>query len=240
MEEAAHSLGAGKLHIFRTVTLPLLIPGLAGSFLLLFVESLADLGNPLFISGNVSVLSAQIFLAVAGEYDYQKASALAFVLLIPTLVVFLVQRYYVTRRSYISVTGKPTGGQILVKEPFIRWPFIIITYAVCLLIVVLYAAIIWGSFSAAWGVDYTPTLVWWKQMLTRGVESILDTTFLSLSGGAQEVQREGHCRFRLQPGWSCAGHDPGYRVCVSFQYTPNVRGVGVVPASRFLSCQNRL
>jgi iron(III) transport system permease protein len=143
------------------------------------VESLADLGNPLFISGDFTVLSAQIFLAVAGEYDYQKASALAFVLLIPTLVVFLVQRYIVTRRSYISVTGKPTGGQILVKEPFIRWPFIIITYAVCLLIVVLYAAIIWGSFSTAVGVDYTPTLKWWEQMLTRGVESILDTTFLS-------------------------------------------------------------
>jgi len=179
MEEAAHSLGAGKFHIFRTVTLPLLIPGIAGSFLLLFVESLADLGNPLFISGNVTVLSAQIFLAVAGEYDYQKASALAFVLLIPTLVVFLVQRYYVSRRSYVSVTGKPTGGQILVKEAWIRWPFIIITYAVCLLIVVLYLSIFWGSFSAAWGVDYSPTLHWWQQMLTRGVESILDTTFLS-------------------------------------------------------------
>jgi iron(III) transport system permease protein len=179
MEEAAHSLGAGKFHIFRTVTLPLLIPGIAGSFLLLFVESLADLGNPLFISGNVTVLSAQIFLAVAGEYNYQKASALAFVLLLPTLIVFLVQRYYVSRRSYVSVTGKPTGGQILVKEAWIRWPFIIITYAVCLLIVVLYAAIIWGSFSTAWGVDYTPTLEWWKLMVTRGVESILDTTFLS-------------------------------------------------------------
>ncbi|RPI49283.1 MAG: iron ABC transporter permease, partial [Chloroflexi bacterium] len=179
MEEAAHSLGAGKFHIFRTVTLPLLIPGIAGSFLLLFVESLADLGNPLFIAGNTTVLSAQIFLAVAGEYDYQKASALAFVLLLPTLVVFLVQRYYVTRRSYVSVTGKPTGGQILVKEAWIRWPFILITYAMCLLIVALYLAIFVGSISAAWGVDYTPTLEWWKLMVTRGIESVLDTTFLS-------------------------------------------------------------
>ncbi len=51
MEEAAHSLGASKFHIFRTVTLPLLIPGMAGSFLLLFVESLADLGNPLLDFG---------------------------------------------------------------------------------------------------------------------------------------------------------------------------------------------
>jgi len=179
MEEAAHSLGAGKLHIFRTVTLPLLIPGIASAFLLLFVESLADLGNPLFIAGNVTVLSAQIFIAVAGEYDYQKASALAAVLLLPTLVVFLLQRYYVSRRSYVSVTGKPTGGHILVKEAWIRWPFIILTYFICALIVVLYTAVIYGSFATAWGVDYTPTLRWWQQALTRGVESVLDTTFLS-------------------------------------------------------------
>ena len=180
MEEAARSMGAGKVHIFRTVTLPLLIPGIAGSFLLLFVESLADLGNPLFISGNVTVLSAQIFLAVAGEYDYQKASALAVVLLIPTLVIFLVQRYYVSRRSYVSVTGKPTGGLIEEKEGWIRWPFIIVTYAVCALIVVLYVAVIYGSFSAAWGIDYSFSLVWWHQMFERGIESILDTTFLSV------------------------------------------------------------
>lgn len=102
-----------------------------------------------------------------------------FVLLIPTLVVFLVQRYYVTRRSYVSVTGKPTGGQIQVKEAWIRWPFIIVTYLICLLIVVLYVTIVVGSFSTSWGVDYTPTLEWWGVMFTRGVESILDTTFLS-------------------------------------------------------------
>ncbi len=179
MEEAAHSLGAGKFHIFRTVTLPLLIPGIAGSFLLLFVESLADLGNPLFISGNLTVLSAQIFLAVAGEYDYQKASALAFVLLLPTLIVFLVQRYYVTRRSYVSVTGKPTGGHIMVREPYIRWPFIVVTILMCALIVVLYAAIIYGSFANAWGTDFTPTLRHWNLLVTRGIEAILDTTFLS-------------------------------------------------------------
>ncbi|MCX7786807.1 MAG: ABC transporter permease subunit [Spirochaetes bacterium] len=180
MEEAARSMGAGKAHIFRTVTLPLLIPGIAGSFLLLFVEALADLGNPLFIAGNVTVLSAQIFLAIAGEYDYQKASALAFVLLIPTLVVFLVQRYYVSRRSYISVTGKPTGGLIEEKEGWIRWPFIIVTYLVSGLIVILYVAIIYGSFSKAWGIDYSFSLEWWKQMFQRGIESILDTTFLSI------------------------------------------------------------
>lgn len=179
MEEAAASLGANRMHIFRTVTLPLLIPGIAGSFLLLFVESLADLGNPLFISGNRTVLSAQIFLAVIGEYDYQKASALSLILIIPTLVLFIIQRYYVNRRSYISVTGKPSGAQITEKDPFIRWGFNFAAYLICSFVVLLYATIVYGSFSFTWGVDFTPTLRHWSMVVTRGVEAILDTTFLS-------------------------------------------------------------
>jgi len=180
MEEAAHSLGASKFYIFRTITLPLLIPGLAGSFLLLFVESLADLGNPLLISGNVNILAAQIFLAVAGEFDYQKASTLAFVLLLPTLVVFMLQRYWVSRRSYISVTGKPASGHIAVKEPITRYSFILVTYLTTALIVLMYTSIVVGSFSKIWGIDFTPSLDHWKLMLGRGIEAILDTTFLSV------------------------------------------------------------
>jgi iron(III) transport system permease protein len=179
LEEAAESLGAGRFHIFRTVILPLLIPGIAGSFLLLFVESLADLGNPLFIGGNVTVLSTQIYLAVIGEFDYQKASALSLVLLIPTLLIFLLQRYYVNRRSYISVTGKPTGGVVVEKSAAIRWTFNTITYLTCGMVILLYATVFYSSFTTAWGVDFSPTLRWWDQALTRGIEAILDTTFLS-------------------------------------------------------------
>ena len=180
MEEAGASLGAGRFHLFRTITLPLLIPGIAGSFLLLFVESLADLGNPLFIAGNKTVLSAQIFMAVIGEYNFQKASALSLVLIIPTLVIFIVQRYYVNRRTYISVTGKPAGSQIIEKDPLIRWVFNIAVYAIIAFIILLYVTIIYGSFSTAWGVNYAPTLKHWEMTVTRGVEAIMDTTFLSV------------------------------------------------------------
>lgn len=180
MEEAGASLGAGRFHLFRTITMPLLIPGIAGSFLLLFVESLADLGNPLFIAGNKTVLSAQIFMAVIGEYNFQKASALSLVLIIPTLVIFIVQRYYVNRRTYISVTGKPAGSQIVEKDPLIRWVFNILVYLIIAFILLLYAAIIYGSFSTAWGVNYAPTLRHWEMTITRGVEAIMDTTFLSV------------------------------------------------------------
>lgn len=179
MEEAALSMGASKFHIFRTVTLPLLIPGLAGSFLLLFVESLADLGNPLLISGNTTVLSAEIFLAINGEFNQQKGAALSLVLLIPTLALFIVQNYWVSRRSYVSVTGKPTGGQLRVKEPLIRWSFITASVLALILVLMLYASILVGSITRLWGIDNSFDLQYFAVVFNRGLESIIDTTFLS-------------------------------------------------------------
>jgi iron(III) transport system permease protein len=179
MEEAALSMGASKFHIFRTLTLPLLIPGLAGSFLLLFVESLADLGNPLLLSGNTTVLSAEIFLAINGEFNQQKGAALSLVLLIPTLTLFLVQNYMVKKRSYVSVTGKPTGGQLLVKEPYIRWTFISISALTLILVTSLYVSIVGGSITRLWGVDYSIDFQHYAIVFNQGLEAIIDTTFLS-------------------------------------------------------------
>jgi len=67
LEEAAQTLRASRARVFRTVTWPLLRPALANAFLLGFVESLADFGNPIVLAGNFDVLSTKIFFAVAGE-----------------------------------------------------------------------------------------------------------------------------------------------------------------------------
>lgn len=179
IEEAALSLGASKFHIFRTVTLPLLIPGMAGSFLLLFVESLADLGNPLLLGGNRTVLSVEIFLSINGLFDQQRGAALSLVLLLPTLTVFLLQHYYVSRRSYVAVTGKPTGGANFVKEPLIRWSFILVTVLVLILVLSLYLSIVVGSLTTLWGINNTLNLTHYGDALTRGMNAILSTTFLS-------------------------------------------------------------
>ena len=66
LEEASQTLRARGWTTFRTVTLPLLRPGLAAAFLLGFVESMADFGNPLVLGGNFEVLSTKIFFAVVG------------------------------------------------------------------------------------------------------------------------------------------------------------------------------
>ncbi len=68
MEEAAR--GCVLVDNLRTVTLPMLVPGFAASFLLLFVEAIADLANPLVIGGDFTVLASRAYIAVNGEYKY--------------------------------------------------------------------------------------------------------------------------------------------------------------------------
>ena len=111
LEEAAQTLRASHGRVFRTVTWPLLRPALANAFLLGFVESIADFGNPIVLAGNFDVLSTKIFFAVAGaQYDAGRAAVLASVLLGLTLATFFLQQRWVGRASYVTVSGKGDGG----------------------------------------------------------------------------------------------------------------------------------
>jgi len=111
LEEAAQTLRASPGRIFRTVTWPLLRPALANAFLLGFVESLADFGNPVVLAGNYEVLSTKIFFAVAGaQHEPGRAAALAMVLLGFTLVAFWLQQRWLGRASYVTVSGKGDAG----------------------------------------------------------------------------------------------------------------------------------
>ncbi len=76
LDEAAANLGASKWRTFRKVSLPLLAPGIASAFLLLFVEALADLGNPLVLGGNYTVLASRMYIAIVGEYNLTAGSVL--------------------------------------------------------------------------------------------------------------------------------------------------------------------
>jgi len=70
LEEAAQILHADRKQTFFTVTLPLLKPGLANAFLVGFIESIADFGNPIVVGGQFSVLSTDIFFAIVGaQFD---------------------------------------------------------------------------------------------------------------------------------------------------------------------------
>ena len=74
VEDAGESLGASKWHVFRTVTFPLCIPAIFSSFLLVFIKSISDFGNPQLLGGDYETLSSRAYLSINGMYDRESKS----------------------------------------------------------------------------------------------------------------------------------------------------------------------
>src|SRR5205085_981479 len=66
LEEASQTLRADRWATFTTVSLPLMLPGLANAFLVGFIESIADFGNPIVLGGDFGVLSTEVYFAFVG------------------------------------------------------------------------------------------------------------------------------------------------------------------------------
>jgi iron(III) transport system permease protein len=159
MEEASQTLRASDWVTFKTVTWPLLRPGLANAFLLGFIESMADFGNPLVLGGNFNVLSTEIFFAIVGsQNDQARAAVLALVLLAFTIAAFMAQNRWLGRKRYITVSGKGEGGMHPPLPGPVLWVAVAITAIWTLFTLVLYGLIVFGSFVELWGRNWSLTL----------------------------------------------------------------------------------
>jgi len=180
LDAAATNLGAGPVRIFRTITLPLMVPGLASGFLLLFVESIADLANPLVLGGNYTVLSTRAYLAITGEFDVVSGAVYSLSLLVPALLVFALQKYWVERKSVATVTGKPSGTVKLTSGP-LSWIAYGAVVFIAALIVTIYATIVIGAFTRVPGVNNELTLDHFEFVLAGiGSQAMIDTTILAI------------------------------------------------------------
>ncbi len=181
IEGMALSLGASRWRVFRTVTLPLTIPGLANAFLLLFAASLADFATPLILAGNsFPVLPTQAFLQITGLFDLRGGAALSFVLLVPALIVFLLQRYWVSRRYYVTVTGKGAGQTPFISvSPLARNLLLLACALITLVIVYFYALLLYASIVVALGANHTLTLQHYRVIFTDGLKAIRDTLIIA-------------------------------------------------------------
>jgi iron(III) transport system permease protein len=160
LEEAANTLGARATEAFRTVTWPLLRPGLAAAFLLAFIESLADFGNPIVLGGGYEVLSVKIFFAVVGaRHDLGNAATLAMILLGLTLVAFWAQTRWMGNKSYVTVTGKSDAGLTAPLPPALRIAVTVVVLPWVLFTVAIYLIIAAGGFVVDIGRwDLAPTV----------------------------------------------------------------------------------
>jgi iron(III) transport system permease protein len=181
IEGMAFSLGASRWRVFRTVTLPLAIPGLANAFLLLFAASLADFATPLILAGNqFPVLPTQAYLQITGLFDLRGGAVLSFVLLVPALIVFVLQRYWVSRRFYVTITGKGAGQTPFDSiSPAMRAILLAACLAVALVIVYFYALLLYASIVVALGANHAFTLQHYRAIFTDGAKAIRDTLIIA-------------------------------------------------------------
>lgn len=184
LEDAAYSLGASSSEVFRTVTLPLAAPGIANAFLLVFSCSLADFATPQVLGGHsFPVLPTQAYLQITGMYDFKGGAALSFMLLIPALVVYALQHYWVSKKSYVTVSGK-AGGKSSIKGPGIALTSLMasIVAVVVAFIIAIYAVILIGSLVKVWGVNNTITFDNYNYVFTHGMKAIKDTLIIACIG----------------------------------------------------------
>lgn len=179
LEEASENLGASKLETFLKVTLPLTVPGVANAFLLVFIQSMADFGNPMTIGGNYSTVAREIYLQAVGSYDMQAGATLAMLLLTITLIVYALQKYWVGNKSYITVTGKPTGTRQLIEHGWFRNLMFGICFGLSSVVVIFYLLVPLGSFLKLWGVNNSFTLEHYRYVFTIGQGPMLDSLKLS-------------------------------------------------------------
>lgn len=180
VEDAACNMGANRWKTFWTVTLPLSLPGIISGALLVFIQSLEDFSNPATIGGSYTTLSIEVYNIITGTYDLRKGSVLAILLLVPALTAFLLNKYWVNKKSFVTVTGKPTQARKMINEPHIKWPLFIFCILVAAVVLLFYGTVIYGSFVKTWGVDFSLTLEQYQRALRFGLDSLWTSMILAV------------------------------------------------------------
>ncbi len=181
VEDMAFSLGSSRWRVFRTVTLPLAVPGLANAFLLLFAASLADFATPLILAGNsFPVLPTQAYLQITGLFDLKGGAVLSFVLLVPALMVFLLQRFWVSRKYYVTISGK-AGAQTQIKSvlPWARAVLLGLCLFLSAFILYFYVLLFYASIVRAFGANFQLTWAHYRVVFTEGLKAIRDTLIIA-------------------------------------------------------------
>lgn len=183
LEEAARDMGASRFKVFTSVTLPLILPGLGNAFLVTFIESIADFANPMIIGGSYDTLATTIYLQITGAYDKQGAAAMAVVLLSITMLMYLVQKYVLEKKTAATLTGKASRARMLIEDKSVTIPLTVLCSLVALFVIMMYVCVPLGACFNTWGYDFTLTPKWFIRVFEKykGLQAFRDSFLLSLA-----------------------------------------------------------
>ncbi|PZW37711.1 iron(III) transport system permease protein [Humitalea rosea] len=153
MEDAANILGAGTWTAMRKVSLPLVWPAIMAGFIIVFLETIALFGTPAIIGipARINVVTTQLWQFFEYPVRVEVAAAYAMPLLLVTAGMIATQKLLLSRKGYVSQTGKG-GERRPIKLGAWRW----VMFAWCAMVGMIAVAmplfvLLQASFAKAWG-----------------------------------------------------------------------------------------
>jgi len=157
LEEGAAILGAGRLQVALTITIPMVAPAILSGFILAVLQALALFGSPaiLALPAGFHTITTQIWALFQYPPRTEMAAAFSIPLLLATALLLLLQKKLLGRRGYASVGGK--GGQRReIPLGFWRYPALVGCLAVMACSIFLpYGILAKAALSRAWAQPLT-------------------------------------------------------------------------------------
>ena len=153
--EAAESLGASKVRIFFTVTLPGARYGLISAFFLVFTLVITDFGVPKVIGGQYNVLAIDVYKQVIGRFDFQMGAVVGMILLAPAILAFVADRL-AERRQSAALTVRAVPYQPAPK-PFRDGLFLVFCSLIALMLLTMLGVAAYASSIKLWPYNLTFT-----------------------------------------------------------------------------------
>lgn len=173
LEEAARVCGAGPFRVLSAVTLPLVMPALAGAAGLVFVFTTAAFGVP-YLLGTVAdppvmFLTTRIyqFTALGGAGMLERAASVCLLLLFASVLVQAAAGALGRRRSTIQVGGKSARPSLVPlgrARPWLR--AVVAAFALVAVLVPIFT-IAWTSLERSFADPLVLTADHWAQILGR-------------------------------------------------------------------------
>lgn len=155
LEESAYDLGASEMRIIRTITIPLLAPGILKAGLLVFVMTIAEFGNAAILGGRTPFLAPDTYTMIIGEADFEMGSVLSVVLIVPCIIIFFLHNYLLTGKKFTTIGGKPVSSEPRKMTPFVKIPFLLIGVLSVSAVLISFGVVLLASFTKILGVNNT-------------------------------------------------------------------------------------
>ena len=157
LEEAASILGASRLWVALTVTLPMVAPAILSGFILSVLQALALFGSPaiLALPAGFHTITTQIWALFQYPPKVEMAAAFSVPLLLATALLLFLQKRLLGRRGYAAVGGKGGQRHQIALGPW-RQPALLACLAVMACAIFLpYGILAKAAFSRAWAQPLT-------------------------------------------------------------------------------------